>query len=45
MLFPGGAVIIVVFLALDPVRFPRHARPAAAADQDAGEQIYRIFLW
>ena len=32
MLFPGGAVIIVVFLALDPVRFPRHARPAAAAD-------------
>ena len=32
MLFPGGAIIIVIFLALDPVRFPRHAAPTAPAD-------------
>ncbi len=44
MLFPGGAIIIVIFLALDPVCFSRHAAPTAPADQDAGKQIHCILL-
>lgn len=44
MLFPGGAIIIVIFLALDPVCFSRHAVPTAPADQDTGKQIHCISL-
>ena len=44
MLFPGGAIIIVIFLALNPVCFSRHAAPTAPADQDAGKQIHCILL-
>ena len=44
MPFPGGSIIIVIFLAFDPVRFPRHAAPTAAADQNAGKQIHCISL-
>ena len=44
MLLACGTVIIVVLLSIDPVGLAGHATAAAAADQNAGEQVYRVLL-
>ena len=42
LFLPGGTVIIDVLLALDCVGLTGHAPAAAAAYQQAGEQIHRL---
>ena len=42
LLLPGGTVVINVLFPLDRVGFPGHAPAAAAAYQQAGEQIDRL---
>ena len=41
---PGGAVVIDILFPLDRVGFPGHAPAAAAADEDAGEQVDLLAL-